>query len=109
MLGYKFQVKSCKNQLRFDANTCQKQSMKKASFCKLAFKISTPTGNRTPVAAVKGRCPRPLDDGDFGAPGAIRTPDPLVRSQILYPTELRVHLKEIRIIGIDALCVKHYL
>lgn len=25
----------------------------------------------------------------FGAPGAIRTPDPLVRSQILYPTELR--------------------
>ncbi len=26
----------------------------------------------------------------IGAPGAIRTPDPLVRSQILYPTELRV-------------------
>ena len=25
-----------------------------------------------------------------GAPGAIRTPDPLVRSQMLYPTELRV-------------------
>jgi hypothetical protein len=25
----------------------------------------------------------------IGAPGAIRTPDPLVRSQILYPTELR--------------------
>ncbi len=24
-----------------------------------------------------------------GAPGAIRTPDPLVRSQVLYPTELR--------------------
>ena len=23
----------------------------------------------------------------YGAPGAIRTPDPLVRSQILYPTE----------------------
>ncbi len=31
--------------------------MKKASFCKLAFKIGTPTGNRTPVAAVKGQCP----------------------------------------------------
>ena len=28
--------------------------------------------------------------GTAGAPGAIRTPDPLVRSQILYPTELRV-------------------
>ena len=25
----------------------------------------------------------------FGAPGEIRTPDPLVRSQVLYPTELR--------------------
>ena len=30
---------------------------------------------------------------DFiGAPGEIRTPDPLVRSQILYPTELRAHV-----------------
>ena len=27
-----------------------------------------------------------------GAPGEIRTPDPLVRSQILYPTELRAHI-----------------
>src|SRR5690625_7938531 len=25
-----------------------------------------PTGIRTPAAAVKGRCPRPLDDGDQG-------------------------------------------
>ena len=25
-----------------------------------------PTGVRTPVTAVKGRCPRPLDDGDIG-------------------------------------------
>ncbi len=24
-----------------------------------------PTGIRTPVTAVKGRCPRPLDDGDI--------------------------------------------
>ena len=29
-----------------------------------------------------------------GAPGAIRTPDPLIRSQVLYPAELRV-LKDI--------------
>ncbi len=29
----------------------------------------------------------------YGAPGEIRTPDPLVRSQVLYPTELRAHLK----------------
>ena len=27
----------------------------------------------------------------IGAPGRIRTSDPLVRSQILYPTELRAH------------------
>ena len=27
--------------------------------------------------------------GKNGGPGAIRTPDPLVRSQVLYPTELR--------------------
>ena len=27
-----------------------------------------------------------------GAPGAIRTPDPLIRSQVLYPAELRVRL-----------------
>ena len=27
----------------------------------------------------------------IGAPGMIRTCDPLIRSQVLYPTELRVH------------------
>ena len=26
---------------------------------------------------------------DVGTPGEIRTPDPLVRSQVLYPAELR--------------------
>jgi hypothetical protein len=28
-----------------------------------------------------------------GAPEEIRTPDPLVRSQVLYPAELPAHLK----------------
>ena len=28
-----------------------------------------------------------------GAPGAIRTPDLLVRSQLLYPAELRAHIE----------------
>jgi hypothetical protein len=28
------------------------------------YKDGVPTGIRTPVTAVKGRCPRPLDDGD---------------------------------------------
>ena len=32
--------------------------------------LGVPKGIRTPVAAVKGRCPRPLDDGDI-AEGAI--------------------------------------
>jgi hypothetical protein len=27
-------------------------------------KFGVPKGIRTPVAAVKGQCPRPLDDGD---------------------------------------------
>lgn len=31
-----------------------------------------------------------------GAPGEIRTPDLLVRSQTLYPTELRAHFLSIR-------------
>lgn len=30
---------------------------------------------------------------DYGAPGEIRTPGPLIRSQVLYPAELRVHLE----------------
>ncbi len=29
------------------------------------FDAGVPTGIRTPVTAVKGRCPRPLDDGDL--------------------------------------------
>ena len=28
----------------------------------------------------------------YGTPGEIRTPDPLVRSQVLYPAELRAHV-----------------
>ncbi len=32
--------------------------------CRRIFDPGVPTGIRTPVIAVKGRCPRPLDDGD---------------------------------------------
>jgi hypothetical protein len=35
------------------------------------------------------RGPRTLELGN-GAPGRIRTPDPLIRSQVLYPAELPV-------------------
>ena len=30
----------------------------------------------------------------IGAPGEIRTPDPLVRSQVLYPTELQARISD---------------
>jgi hypothetical protein len=37
-----------------------------AVFIRDVEKISgVPKGIRTPVAAVKGQCPRPLDDGDI--------------------------------------------
>ena len=52
----------------------------------------TPVGTPGDKAKIKG-CP--VTDNpllfllNFGAPGEIRTPDRLVRSQVLYPTELR--------------------
>ena len=33
-----------------------------------ALSIGVPKGIRTPVTAVKGQCPRPLDDGDTKIP-----------------------------------------
>ena len=39
----------------------------------------------------KGQSMIGLSACSAGAPGAIRTPDPLVRSQVLYPAELRAH------------------
>ena len=35
----------------------------------------------------------------YGAPGEIRTPDRLVRSQVLYPAELRARKKDVRLCG----------
>ena len=36
-----------------------------------SLNLGVPTGIRTPVTAVKGRCPRPLDDGDCGTQETI--------------------------------------
>ena len=38
------------------------------------IRIGVPTGIRTPVTAVKGRCPRPLDDGDMVRPEGFEPP-----------------------------------
>ncbi len=35
-----------------------------------------------------------LEASKYGAPEEIRTPDPLVRSQVLYPAELRARFIE---------------
>jgi hypothetical protein len=37
------------------------------------FLIGVPTGIRTPVLSVKGRCPRPLDDGNASAENGRKT------------------------------------
>src|SRR5574337_118776 len=42
----------------------------------------------------KTGCKHPASPNKNGAPGEIRTPDHLVRSQVLYPTELRAHCKK---------------
>ena len=61
-----------------------------------------PKGIRTPVTAVKGQCPRPLDDGDpelfttctttnfltpNGVPKGIRTPVTAVKGQCPRPLD----------------------
>ena len=43
-----------------------------------------PKGIRTPVTAVKGRCPRPLDDGDLNRGGHSTCPDKKPQS-VSYP------------------------
>ena len=37
----------------------------------------------------------PIGNEEDGAPGPIRTGDPLLRRQMLYPTELRAHWSEL--------------
>ncbi len=44
-----------------------------------ALQLNTPKGIRTPVASVKGRCPRPLDDGG----------EAVNAGSVLYPDHLR--------------------
>ena len=52
------------NRLNYhSALTCSGFRRQRPEQCRTAL-CGVPTGIRTPVIAVKGRCPRPLDDGD---------------------------------------------
>ena len=73
-------------------------------------------GIRTPVTAVKGRCPRPLDDGDpdyffraFGGGKRDRTADLLHAMQALSQLSYTPAAKEGRIIGSTIALVKGIL
>ena len=59
------------NQLNYRSAFCFKPN----PLAGVAFHFSTgvPKGIRTPVTAVKGRCPRPLDDGDASKPRELQT------------------------------------
>ena len=54
----------------------------------LTLKIGVPTGIRTPVAAVKGRRPRPLDDGDLDKNKMIVAPHAANYRDMSYSTYL---------------------
>ena len=82
---------------------CRKQKIRP-----LADLFGVPTGIRTPVTAVKGRCPRPLDDGDCGLQEKIdriytiyRTKPSLRTLLILLVLSIRVKLVEVS--GIEPL------
>ncbi len=66
-----------------------------------------PRGIRTPVTAVKGRCPRPLDDGDrslFGGGKRTRTADPLHAMQVLYQLSYTPTAKKLNYIASNLAC-----
>jgi hypothetical protein len=63
--------------------------------------LSSPTATRTATRRLKPPClkfgwlPTHLFYLIYGAPGGIRTPGLLIRSQPLYPTELQAHLPDL--------------
>ena len=48
---------------------------------------------------VKGTASAPDFSGGSGTPEGTRTPDPLLRRQLLYPPELQAHME--RVMGIE--------
>ena len=61
---------TCKCQAQQGKIQNQKQE---ADQVRSASVFSTPKGSRIPVASVKGRCPRPLDDGGLNLAVALLT------------------------------------
>src|SRR5271166_6242531 len=57
----------------------------------------------------KRKSAAPNDQGPHGAPGETRTPNPLLRRQMLYPVELRAHEKHFtaKRPAVYALCLLH--
>src|ERR1700722_8613858 len=60
----------------------------------MRLRIFWNTGRERPLTAIRRICKKPENQRD-GAPGEIRTPDPQVRSLMLYPTELRARRRGI--------------
>ena len=53
-------------------------------------------------------CKQQIILSGYGAPGKIRTPDPLVRSQVLCPTELQAQKEVYRLIH-RAISIKTFI
>ena len=71
--------------------------IEKESLERGALAVGWGTRNRTSIDRSRicrpafRRSPNNENHGQRGAPREIRTPDPLIRSQVLYPTELWAH------------------
>ena len=87
----------------------------------VGLKYGVPKGIRTPVAAVKGQCPRPLDDGDnvfcpkllFGGARRDRTADlytaSVALSQLSYsPVKMTANLNKAATVRESLNAVKIY-
>ena len=80
------------------------------------FSIGVPNEIRTRVTAVKGRCPRPLDDGDkvlqnysLGGDKRSRTADLLHAMQALYQLSHTPESRRARIVLMRLRLVKYFL
>ena len=63
----------------------------KVTCMKLTFRLQvTETRSQNDITTIESKMAY-FKLREVGTPGRIRTPDPLVRSEMLYPAELRAH------------------